>query len=99
MRVMVSTGCILSLLTACGSIPTVVTKPIAVVVEKQSYVQLPPDLIAGCQNKPPVLQQSATNGDLLWSYIGLVNSYVPCMEEKLESIRRLQPNATDTTAH
>lgn len=78
-------------LSACASSPPVVVKPQAVVVEKEKLVSLPPDLIGACPNKPPNLKEGATNGDLLWAYVGLSTSYIPCLEQKLESIRRLQP--------
>lgn len=79
------------ILSACASSPPVVTKPQAVLVEREKLVSLPPDLLAPCQNKPPSLAEGTTNGDLLWAYVGLSNSYIPCLEERLESIRRLQP--------
>lgn len=81
----------LLILLGCAQTPPVVTKPVAVRVEVERLVSLPPDLLAPCQNKPPAIQPGATNGDLLWSYIGVSNSYVPCLEDKLQSIRNLQP--------
>lgn len=92
MRSMVKAVSCLSLaLTGCDHAPPVITKPVAVRVEKEVLVSLPPDILASCPNKPPPLATSASNGDLLWGYLGYSNSYTPCLEEKLESIRRLQP--------
>lgn len=81
-----------SIASACVSTsPPIVSKPIPVIVERDVYVSLPPDLLQACSGRPPALSEGLLNGDLLWIAIGLERSYVPCLEGKLESIRRLQP--------
>lgn len=87
---LISIASALSLL-GCASAPPIVTKPIPVVIEKDRYIPLAPDLVAPCQGRPPAMREGMTNGDLLWIAIGYERSYSKCLEEKLESIRRLQP--------
>lgn len=78
----------LSVIVGCGSTQTLVEKPHAVVVEKEKIIPIATDLFSPCSGKPPAMPVQATNGDLLWSWVGW-KSYAECLELKLKNIREL----------
>jgi hypothetical protein len=81
---------LLVLLSACASThETVRTVPVE--VEREKFVSLAPDLLAPCPAKPDRLVDGITLGTLRSVALEYQNSYVPCLENRLESIRRLQP--------
>ena len=82
------------MLTGCSSVPVVVEKP--VIVEKAVTVTIPADLLARCGGKPPSLDATATNGDLLMSWHGQ-RSYIDCLESRLQRIREIQPRSTSAS--
>ena len=81
---------LLVLLSACASThETVRTVPVEVVREK--FVSLAPDLLAPCPAKPDRLVDGITLGTLRETALQYQNSYVPCLEGRIDSIRSLQP--------
>lgn len=79
----------LVLLAACSSAP-VIERPVAVEVVRDNYVQLPSDLLAPCPNRPAPLNDGDTLGTLWTAWHQYQYSYAPCLEGKLEAIKRLQ---------
>jgi hypothetical protein len=82
---------VILLLQGCGSAPPVLERSVPVVVERAVVQRIAPDLLAPCPSKPDRLVNGVTGGTLRQIALDYQNSYVPCLEGKLESIRRLQP--------
>jgi hypothetical protein len=77
-------------LSACAS-PPVIEKPVAVEVERKVYVSMPADFLSPCQAKPARLVDRLTNGELRSIALQYQNVYAPCLESRLEAIRKVQP--------
>lgn len=77
-------------LSACAS-PQVIEKPVPVEIVKQVYVPLDASLLADCTGKPDPVLNGSSNGQLRASYLALAVVYLPCLEQRLQSIRDLQP--------
>lgn len=76
----------------CGCAqPTVIEKQVAVPVVKEIYVPLDPVLLADCPDRPAIVKDHSTNGEMRESLLAWELVYGPCLEAKLESIRKLQP--------
>lgn len=83
---------LVAILAGCSSAP-VITHTVPVVVERERPISIPADLLAPCPSKPDRLVNGVSVGMLREAALQYQNSYVPCLEGRLESIRRLQPGA------
>ncbi len=75
-------------ITACSSTP-IITKPQVVKVEVEKLIPIPREYFTACPGKPATLESAKLNGDLEWIIVGYETSFVPCLLERLETIRRL----------
>lgn len=77
-------------LASCAS-PEVVEHQDPVLIKKEVYVPLDAALLEACSGKPDPVLNGSTNGTLRASYLALTQVWAPCMEQRLQSIRDLQP--------
>ena len=60
-----------------------------VTVEVEKLVPIPREYLSACPGKPADISKAFTNGDLEFIAYGYQLNYVPCLESRLNDIRKL----------